>query len=62
MKSYCAKSLCLVALFATLLTQTACTLNLADAATAGVYDFVTGSVTDLLGAISPFNALTEQAE
>lgn len=44
------------------LGQTGCSLGLTDAARAGVYDFVSASVTDLLGVLSPLNWLVDDGE
>lgn len=42
-----------------LASQAGCDLNLEDAFAAGVYDFVSGSVTEALVALSPLSLILE---
>lgn len=51
------KSIALALLVATLVTQTGCYFSMSDAAMSGVYDFVSGSVTNLLMNLVPVSNL-----
>ena len=60
-RNFVRQTICVVGALA-LLTTAGCDANLQGAALAGLFDFVSGTVTDMLGAFSPLAEALADAE